>query len=281
MTKSTPPVEYTVRMLQLRGCFVFLEFYIDQFFLDQFLTGYLLLALTVRLARVQVSRIRLGAGSLINAGIMCFLVCRGCLEWYPVSMLLMGTSVFLQKNWRKYLFHMILFVFVTFCFAGVFEGILAILRPSLTAGIALAAVVCRFILRRLWKKKLECSRTATVKLQWQQNTATLKGMVDTGNHLKEPLTGKPVSIIDEKSARKLLGENWEKRKGFFLIPYHSIGMEKGWMKGVIIDRMRIESASDSQEIVHPVFAISSSPVNLGGAYQVILHPEHAAAAGGL
>ena len=71
--------------------------------------------------------------------------------------LLMGTSVFLQKNWRKYLFHMILFVFVTFCFAGVFEGILAILRPSLTAGIALAAVVCRFILRRLWKKKLECS----------------------------------------------------------------------------------------------------------------------------
>ena len=83
------------------------------------------------------------------------------------------------------------------------------------SGNRVAAVVCRFILRRLWKKKLECSRTATVKLQWQQNTATLKGMVDTGNHLKEPLTGKPVSIIDEKSARKLLGENWEKRKVSF------------------------------------------------------------------
>ncbi len=268
-------------MLHLRGCFVFLEFYIDQFFLEQFLTGYLLLALTARLVRAQVSRLRLGAGSLLNAAVMCCLVCSGHLDLYPLSMALMGTAAFYQRSWRKYLFHMISFVFVTFCFAGVFEGILAILRPSLTAGIALAAVSLRWMMRYLWKKKLECSQMATVRLQWQQNTATLKGMVDTGNHLKEPLTGKPVSIIDEKSARKLLGENWEERKGFFLIPYHSIGTEKGWMKGVTIDRMRIEFASDSHEILHPVFAISSSPVNLGGVYQVILHPEHAAAAGGL
>ena len=260
---------------------MFLEFYIDQFFLEQFLTGYLLLSLTARLGRMETSTFRLGAGSCANAAAMCVLVWTGKPEWYPLSLLLMGTVAFYHGNWKTFPLRLALLVFVTFCFAGVFEGILALVNPSLTVGLALTAAAARWGMGRIWRKHTVELSLAVVKLQWQQNTATLKGLVDTGNQLKEPLTGKPVSIIDEKSARMLLGENWEERKGFFLIPYHSLGTEKGWMKGVAIDRMKVQLASGRREILHPVFAVSSGPVNLDDHYQVILHPEHAAAAGGL
>lgn len=64
----------------------------------------------------------------------------------------------------------------------------------------------------------------------------MTGLVDTGNQLTEPLTGRAVSILSPGQAEKLLTAGWETERGMCLIPYHSIG-KSGWMKAVIADRM--------------------------------------------
>jgi hypothetical protein len=90
------------------------------------------------------------------------------------------------------------------------------------------------------------------------------------------LTGKPVSIIGEDSARVLLGEHWEERCGCFFIPYHSIGTDQGYLLGVTIDRMDVGTGENLAVFRRPLLAIYQGEVSAKQQYQMILHPMHTA-----
>ena len=70
-------------------------------------------------------------------------------------------------------------------------------------------------------------------------------MIDTGNYLKEPVSGKPVVLI-AKGAAKNLGdfgspgspkspENTKSRERYRLIPFHSVGNRNGMLEGIRTD----------------------------------------------
>ena len=59
------------------GCSLYYEFYIDQFFLEQVITQGLLLLLASKTAGKHLTCRRLGAGSLIGAGMMILFLCAG------------------------------------------------------------------------------------------------------------------------------------------------------------------------------------------------------------
>ena len=99
-------------------------------------------------------------------------------------------------------------------------------------------------------------------------------MIDTGNRLQEPLTGRAVSIVEAAAARRLLGETWEQRRGFYLIPYHSIGTSQGWLRGVTIDSMAVKLPGGTAVIKRPVMAIYEGQVSTREQFQMILHPLH-------
>ena len=89
------------------------------------------------------------------------------------------------------------------------------------------------------------------------------------------MTGNAVSILASSEAKKLLEEGWERERGFFLIPYHSLGRERAWMRGVSIDDMKVEQEGRITEAKHVVLAIYEGQISSAGRYQMILHPEHA------
>lgn len=58
-----------------------------------------------------------------------------------------------------------------------------------------------------------------------------------GNSLIEPISGKPVSVIEHSLVTKL----WEEEPRIFrAIPYHSIGKRHGILKGYLLPELRIE-----------------------------------------
>ena len=90
---------------------------------------------------------------------------------------------------------------------------------ALTAGLALVATEragAAFVLRR-WAKAAVTARSLTVDLgvRMGERSITLRGLLDTGNRLRDPVTGSPVVIVDRGTLLRLLPE--EGREAFLQV----------------------------------------------------------------
>ena len=122
---------------------------------------------------------------------------------------------------------------------------------------------------------------------------TTKGLLDTGNHLKEPMTGKPVMVCEYQLIEPYVSEQHkciieeyvkegtvnleqmikENIKDIRLIPFRSLGKEQGTMIGMIVEKVTLKSETVQRTLHHVVVSISEIPVSIKGEYSVILHPD--------
>ena len=256
---------------------MYVEFYIDQFFAEHLLTGFLLIDLAVRIGRMDISKRRIALGSLIDTAFLTAGICTGTLWPGAAGLAAAGCAVFGKKGRGAVLRGTGLLLLVTVGFGGTLEALL-----SLTGLAALPAAVLAVLLldaASRWREgqRLRAERLTRARLFFEGRTAEVDALIDTGNQLREPATGRPVSIVEKAAATELLGENWEQRRGCLLIPYHSLGTDCGWMKGVTIDRMTVMAGSQETAVLRPVLAFYPGDVSAAGTYRMILHPQHAAA----
>jgi len=143
---------------------------------------------------------------------------------------------------------------------------------------------------------------ADVQIELKDKKILIKGLVDTGNFLTDPLTGKPVIIISLDAAReilpfdiaemveneenihlmyeKLINSNYANRVR--LIPYKSFGDSKGILIGIKPDKVLVGIHKDKK---HNKFTTMPEGVILAlykgifsgegtlENYSVILHPS--------
>lgn len=98
---------------------------------------------------------------------------------------------------------------------------------------------------------------------------SVNAFVDSGNGLTEPISGKPVCVLD-KCAAKLL---WGEQDLFRAIPYRSVGKEKGIMKGYLLSQMNLEW--DGPVRIFRDIYVAVSPQELTsekGKVQMLIHP---------
>lgn len=94
-------------------------------------------------------------------------------------------------------------------------------------------------------------RYVPVTVAYQNHKADMTALIDTGNTLRDPMSGKPVLVADCDVAEKLLSLSQEALKdpvgtlaaqpvpGLRLIPYHSVGIPSGMLLGVKADHVWI------------------------------------------
>ncbi len=99
----------------------------------------------------------------------------------------------------------------------------------------------------------------------------LEALVDTGNCLREPVSGKPVSVIDEKAMEQL--DSIKLPEKLKLIPYRSIGKENGIMEGYEVPELIIDDGEEKLRRQKVIVGISKVKVSVDGTYQMILHPD--------
>ena len=110
-----------------------------------------------------------------------------------------------------------------------------------------------------------------VKLRGRLNEIELNALLDTGNSLREPISGRPVSVVEEECFQKLLGaKEPEKLRA---IPYHSVGKSNGIMEGYEIPEIIIKGREESIRWQKVVVGVSRNKVSANGRYQMILHPD--------
>ncbi|GEM_PF-1004928 len=253
---------------------MYYEFYIDQFFVEHLLTGCILLSIAVRLGRWEVSSLRIILAGAAGTLVMCALIAAGTPLFYLCGTAVSGIIAFTGKERGGFFWGMLLLLFVTVCFAGTLEALLSLFPLPFLAGIFAAGGVvrgaCCFA-----EYRVKTDATAEVQLFCGKENTKVTALFDSGNRLLEPLTGRPVSIADSAVILPLLEEGWEEKRGFVMLPYHSIGKKQGWMRGVVIDSMKVRSGKSTAVYKRPVIAVYEGQVSAGGQYQMILHPMHA------
>lgn len=110
-----------------------------------------------------------------------------------------------------------------------------------------------------------------VKLRGNDNEIELDALADTGNSLREPISGRPVSVVEEEYFLKLSGIRApEKLKA---IPYHSVGRDNGIMEGYEVPEIIIKGKEENIRWQKVIIGISRNKISANGKYQMILHPE--------
>lgn len=108
-------------------------------------------------------------------------------------------------------------------------------------------------------------RTVPVKVIVGDNAYEALALPDTGNSLIEPITKKPVSVIEKECLKNM---DMKKLK-YMVVPYHSVGKSNGLMHAFIADTIII----GKREINSTIIGIYEGRLSRSGQYNMILHPD--------
>lgn len=97
----------------------------------------------------------------------------------------------------------------------------------------------------------------------------IKALFDTGNLLRDPVSGKPVSVMEEnEEIRQWLMKYPHKYK---IIPYHSIGNEHGILEGIVVDQLLIHKEQEQVIKKETIVALYKGKLSKNGDFQMILN----------
>lgn len=260
-----------------------IEIYLDSLFLMNYLINLWILQMLKRSFSLQIPAWRSWSAACIGAGIyiMQFLI-RGnalaveCISVVSAVPIMIG--VFLPKRKRRYFLSMLVYgFFYSFLLAGIARAVLNKLRiftgkETTLFGMLLLVFFCKEIFQwALVRKKQKHDRVVySVRLKSADTCFSLQALFDTGNSLVEPISKKPVCIMEEEMLAKITLENT-----LFLraIPYRSVGCQNGILYGVEVPEMEIITEDACYVAEHVICAGVSQKLSSKNAYQMILHPS--------
>ena len=265
--------------------------YIDALFLLNLIVNYLLLLAAAKLAGEPLRRLRLAAGAALGglyaAAIffpgMGFLTHPLCKLGAAVLMLLTGFG-----GSRRLLRVTLVFFGLSCAFGG---GIFAIgllggrgltLRNGVLYSVMdlrillLSAAVCYAVLTLVFRRTARHGRREVLPavLTLEGRRVAVNALVDTGNTLTDPVTGRPVMVAegsllsplrDPVGTLERLSRGGRGRR-FRLLPYQAVGVECGMLLALRLDDARV-GAEDYGGIL---VALSPNPVSDGGGYSALI-----------
>lgn len=97
-----------------------------------------------------------------------------------------------------------------------------------------------------------------------------KALLDTGNSLQEPTTGKKVTVVEKEIISKFNDVQIDK---IYIIPYKSLGKENGVLYGIQVDELIIKYEKYQKIIENAIIGIYNGKLSKDNRYNAILHGE--------
>ena len=159
---------------------------------------------------------------------------------------------------------------------------------------------CLQRLMQRWQERNSVLKQITYDLEIdfggdEHKIVCIKALLDTGNHLRDPLTGYPVILLEEEVAASAMPDNvrsflnipwkdysdpwsllWKVNpslvKHLVFIPFQAIDRQS-WLLGIRPARVTCFDKKESRQIQATV-ALVKQVLSSEGEYQALLHPEH-------
>lgn len=281
LTKKAGTFLYTVLVKQKdkRGDEGIYELYWDLYFIENLILDGIMLMLTLFLMRKRISIRRIMIAAFVGASastcMLVFSIHFGLL--YILILLGMGIAmmeiVMKQKSRNEILLGMVYYFTLAFVFSKLLKGGEWITknRVSGIVLVALVIVVMSIILFFvIYQSRKNGQNTIyQVSIQEQGRRMDVKALYDTGNVLRDPISGKPVSIVESDAWYKMMPE--PRPEHYKVIPFHSIGQEHGILKGMEIEEMIIWAGDQKIVLKQAIIALYEGSLSKDESFQMILH----------
>ena len=256
--------------------------YIDVIILENLIMNYIILYATGIIVKAKINYIRIFFASLIGAIYAATEYCSNITIYSNVILKLILSIIiiyiaFYPQNIKKMCKQLLIFYVTTFTFGGVATYLIYVLKPQniiikngiyvgnyILKVIFLAAILgsviiivsFKIIKNKINKNDMFCK----IKLKLNGKEIVLNTMVDTGNMLKEPISGLPVIVVEHtklynvipkeilNNIEAILGGDFNKipeniKKEYMsklkLIPFASLGKQNGMLLGIKAEKIEI------------------------------------------
>ena len=283
--------------------------YLDVIWLLNFFTDYLLLKLTGIVLKRDIIRQRL----LISSALASFFVFGvftpfAHILFHPISKFIFSLVIvyiaFRFKRFSYFIQNVLMFYFVAFMIGGgliamrfflqteseLLNGLISTQFTSFGDPLSWLFVVIGFPLvwyfsrermAQIEYRSLLYDEIATVIVYIEDKILKLKGLIDSGNLLTDPITKAPVMIVDitaideslklrELCEHSLEEHPWKSRVR--LIPYRTVGQEE-LLVALRPDRIEIVHNGETFVVKHCLVGLSQQQLSNDRDFECILHPK--------
>lgn len=261
---------------------MYYELYVDSLFLVNFVMNLLMLELVNMTLMCTATRRRVIAGAVAGALIYLLPFCLSGPGWLKLFLgLAAGTAAMIEVTFRLrslkafcrvaerlFLYSFLtggILLFVIRCFPSIRDVLMNVF------GIMGMGIVIFLEIARLVRHKGQNSEICRVVLTGSGSRITVSALIDTGNSLVEPVSGKPVSVLEKSVFEALWRETGP--GGFRAIPYHSVGKKNGILQGYLIPEIQIERDGVVKVCRDVYVGISDENISCSNNYKMILNPD--------
>ena len=290
--------------------------YLDIVIIENLIMDAIIIYATAIVLKIKIRHLRIIISSFIGA-IYSVLSYISDLEIYNNLFLKIFLSIvmvyiaFSPQNIKTLMKQILIFYLTSFLFGGVAFALIYVIKPQeilmknglflgmyplktvfLGAIVATAILITAFkvVKSNITKKDMMCN----VSIELNNKTVNIKTMIDTGNMLKEPISGLPVIVVENTALYELipkeildnlddiLGGDFQKIpdniKSTYIaklkwIPYSSLGKQNGMLVGIKADKAIVEK--DDQVIEHDnvIVGIYNKSLTKRGEYRGLIGVE--------
>lgn len=290
--------------------------YLDVVIVENLIMDAIIIYATAIVLKVKIRHLRIIISSLIGA-IYSVLSYISDLEIYNNLFLKIFLSIvmvyiaFSPQNIKTLMKQILIFYLTSFLFGGVAFALIYVIKPQeilmknglflgmyplktvfLGAIVATAILITAFkvVKSNITKKDMMCN----VSIELNNKTVNIKTMIDTGNMLKEPISGLPVIVVENTALYELipkeildnlddiLGGDFQKIpdniKSTYIaklkwIPYSSLGKQNGMLVGIKADKVIVEKDDQIIEHNNVIIGIYNKSLTKRGEYRGLIGVE--------
>lgn len=259
---------------------MYVAIYVDSFFMFQFVMNLFVLGLVNGMMKQKNGKMKRIAGAVIGAilSIIPLLL--------PINMHVRVGSAFALS-----LCSMIFFAFKIYNADSMYRamekvvvctlmmgGLMLVILRTLSAmgmskggllSVLMSGLISYVLLRIIMNRHSNVENLCKVIL-FGEETLEVQALIDTGNSLTEPISGKPVSVLDRSVFDSLFHQEPEVYRA---IPYHSVGRKCGILQGFLVKRMIVETKEGKKECKEIYVGISEELTAKADTYKMILNPR--------
>lgn len=288
--------------------------YLDVVLLENLCMNYIILFATGYILKIKMKHWKLLLSGLLGSiyAVVSYLEILPLYSNIFMKILLSIGMVYLAympKGAKQLIKQLVLFYLTSFVFGGCAFALLYFIKPqdilmrngvyvgTYPLKVALLGGLVGFILTYIAFKVVKTKfrkkdMIYAIKIKIGKKSIQLKAMLDTGNLLKEPITGMPVVVVEKEELSSIIPitilehieeivggdatnyisqeEEKEYLTKFRVIPFSSIGKQNGLMLGLKADEITIEKEEETQTRTDAIVGIFPQALSQSHTYTALI-----------